>query len=74
MSILILKDSEKDVSWLRDSVILMSKNDTVAHMNDLLLESFTAETVIYQSVDSVVEVNNTVLLEFQYIAKASGDC
>ena len=48
------------MSWLRKRAILPDKNVTSAHISDLLLEGFIAETVTYRSVDSVVEVDDSL--------------
>ena len=66
--------SEKDMTWLRERVILTSKNDSTAHIIEgfllyqqgfsyqyqQLLEDFIVKKVTYQSIDSAVEVNNGV--------------
>ena len=48
------------MSWLRKRAILPDKNVTSAHISDLLLEDFIAETVTYRSVDSMVVVDDSV--------------
>ena len=42
---IVARLSEKGVFWLREKVLFVSKNDMTAHISDLFLEGFTAETV-----------------------------
>ena len=45
-------------AWLRERAILTPKNDTAAQINNMLLPKLTTENIRYQSVDSVVEVED----------------
>ena len=49
-----------DSSWFKERAILTPRNETAAIINNLLLEKLPADVVKYQSVDSVVEVEDAV--------------
>lgn len=57
----------KDVSWLKERAILTPKNDTAANINNTLLEKLPTEIVQYQSVDSVVEVEDAVHYPVEFL-------
>ncbi|XP_067945194.1 ATP-dependent DNA helicase pif1-like [Watersipora subatra] len=46
--------------WLKERVILAPKNDTVDHINQLLLEKIPGTTTSLLSIDCVVEENDSV--------------
>ncbi|XP_067939745.1 uncharacterized protein [Watersipora subatra] len=46
--------------WLKEKVILAPKNDTVDHINQLLLEKIPGTTTSFLSIDCVVEENDSV--------------
>ncbi|XP_067936678.1 uncharacterized protein [Watersipora subatra] len=46
--------------WLKERVILAPKNDTVDHINQLLLEKIPGTTTSFLSIDCVVEENDAV--------------
>ncbi|XP_067939446.1 uncharacterized protein [Watersipora subatra] len=46
--------------WLKERVILAPKNDTVDHINQLLLEKSPGTTTSFLSIDCVVEENDSV--------------
>ncbi|XP_067945211.1 ATP-dependent DNA helicase PIF1-like [Watersipora subatra] len=46
--------------WLKERVILAPKNDTVDHINQLLLEKIPGTTTSFLSIDCVVEENDSV--------------
>ena len=46
--------------WLQEKVILALKNDTVDHINQLLLEKISGTTTSFLSIDCVVEENDSV--------------
>ncbi|XP_067949610.1 uncharacterized protein [Watersipora subatra] len=50
----------EDHQWLKERVILAPKNDTVDHINQLLLENIPGITTSFFSIDCVVEENGSV--------------
>ncbi|XP_046666446.1 uncharacterized protein LOC124358198 [Homalodisca vitripennis] len=63
-----LKNVElKDLSWFKERAILTPKNDTAESINNLLLEKLPSEIVHYQSVDSVVEIEDAVHYPVEFL-------
>ena len=56
-----------DSSWLKERAILTPRNETAAIINNLLLEKLPADVVKYQSVDSVVEVEDAVHYPVEFL-------
>ena len=57
----------QDVSWLKERAILTPKNDTAANISNTLLEKLPTQIVQYQSVDSVVEVEDAVHYPVEFL-------
>ncbi|GBP54470.1 hypothetical protein EVAR_47339_1 [Eumeta japonica] len=59
--------SDKHLEWLRELAILTPKNDQVALINDLLLESFQGKEIIYYSIDTVVNTDKAVYYPVEFL-------
>ncbi|XP_046681426.1 uncharacterized protein LOC124368195 [Homalodisca vitripennis] len=63
-----LKNFElKDLSWFKQRAILTPKDDTAKSTNNLLLEKLPSEIVHYQSVDSVVEIEDAIHYPVEFL-------
>ena len=56
-----------NLTWLKERAILTAKNDTAANINNTLLQQLPAELVTYQSVDSVVELEDAVNYPVEFL-------
>jgi len=57
----------KDATWLRERAILTPTNDSAVGINNSLLEKLNTEMVRYESLDSVVEVEDTVHYPVEFL-------
>ncbi|KAG2457947.1 PIF1 helicase, partial [Polypterus senegalus] len=58
---------QNEVSWLRERAILTPKNDMTTTINHILLQELPSQTKTYQSVDSVVEVEDAVHYPVEFL-------
>lgn len=54
-------------SWLKERAILTPKNDSAKSINNFLLEKLPAKHIKYESVDSVVEVDDAVHYPVEFL-------
>lgn len=63
----IIHIKDKSVSWFRERAILTPKNDSAAEINDIILNSFHSDEIIYRSVDSVINMNEAVNYPVEFL-------
>lgn len=57
----------RDSSWLRERAILTPTNESEKDVNNFLLEQQTAEEMIYNSIDDVIELKDTVHYPVEFL-------
>lgn len=58
---------EKSIEWLCERAILTPKNDQAAVINDILLNSFEGQQIVYNSIDTVVNTDDAVNYPVEFL-------
>ncbi|GFT40977.1 ATP-dependent DNA helicase [Nephila pilipes] len=55
------------LSWLKERAILTPTNESADKINEFLLEKLTTEQIKYESIDTVIEVEDTVQYPVEFL-------
>lgn len=58
---------EKGMDWLDERAILSPRNDKVSEINELLINSFDSQEIVYRSVDSVLDPDDAVHFPVEFL-------
>jgi hypothetical protein len=59
--------NDKPVAWLRERALLTRKNDMAVELNDILLRRFEVQEMVYKSVETVTNRDETVSYPVEFL-------